>query len=195
VSWVGLRGGAPIMLATFPMLIVATDYQVAEATAIGGTNVFEVMFNLVFCLVLLSVVVQSFTIMPLARRLGLDSPLKMVPTAPISFDQVSFHQGKSDKKGEEHTDDLSYNEPASYTIPDRSDLDDKLIRELNLPKGVFIVMISRDGKWLVPRGDTKLSCGDTLTILATPANQVRAEEFFHKPYHALTTPQENSENA
>lgn len=189
VSWVGLRGGAPIMLATFPMLLVATDYQVVEEAAIGNSNLYEIMFNLVFCLVLLSVFVQSFTIMPLARALGLDSPLKMTSTAPISFDQVAFHQNPSDKKGEEHIDDLSYNEPASYTIPDRSDLDDKLIRELALPKGVFIVMISRDGKWLVPRGDTKLSCGDTLTILATPTNHVLAEEFFHKPYHALTPPE------
>ncbi|MCQ2403254.1 MAG: potassium/proton antiporter [Lentisphaeria bacterium] len=183
VSWVGLRGGAPIMLATFPMLLVATDYEAAETTAIGSTNFYEIMFNMVFCMVLLSVVVQSFTIMPLARALGLDSPLQVTPTAPISFDQVVYHDDRKAEKGEEHTDDLSYNEPASFVIPSCSDLDGRAIKDLRLPAGVFIVMISRGGKWLVPRGNTVLSRGDSLTVLATPANLKNAEKYFTQEKH------------
>ncbi|MCQ2397095.1 MAG: potassium/proton antiporter, partial [Lentisphaeria bacterium] len=176
VSWVGLRGGAPIMLATFPMLIAVTDSAAVDAATFGNTNIYEIIFNLVFCMVLLSVVIQSFTIMPLARALKLDSPLMMTPTAPISFDQVAYLDKKSAKKAEENVDDMAYNEPASYTIARGSDLDGRQIRD--------IVMISRGGKWLVPRGNTVLASGDSLTVLATPANQSKAKKYFDVIIHS-----------
>lgn len=183
VSWVGLRGGAPIMLATFPMLLASTDSAAVDAATFGNTNIYEIIFNLVFCMVLLSVVVQSFTIMPLARALKLDSPLVTTPTAPISFDQVAYLDKRSAKKAEENVDDLAYNEPASYSIPQDSDLAGRQIKDIRLPQGVFIVMISRAGKWLVPRGNTLLAAGDSLTILATPANQAQAKAYFSECHH------------
>lgn len=178
VSWVGLRGGAPIMLATFPMLlVVAGDGK--DALMVGSTSVYALIFNLVFCMVLLSVVLQSFTIMPLARLLKLDSPLKTLPAPPISFDQV-ISPGEGTASSVQNPDDLNHNDPATYVIPNGSPLDGKAIRDINLPKDVFIVMIGRKGGWLVPRGATVLKHDDAVTVLATPENQQKAAEFFQR---------------
>lgn len=162
------------MLATFPMLLAPRQ----ETALVGGTNVCELTFNLVFCMVLLSVVLQSFTIMPLARLLKLDFPFQNSPTGPISFDQVSVQAPSGGTAGEVNPDDLACNEPAVYRIHPHTPADGKSIRALSLPKGVFIVMIARKGQWLAPRGDTLLRAEDELTVLATPANQRLAAAFF-----------------
>ena len=65
VSWVGLRGAAPIILTTFPLL--------------AGLSVAGTMFNLVFFLVLVSVLVQGTSITWVARLLRI-----MPPTSPDS---------------------------------------------------------------------------------------------------------------
>ena len=57
VSWVGLRGSVPIVLATFP-----ASYGIASANQI---------FNLVFFIVLVSVLVQGMSLVPATRRLGM----------------------------------------------------------------------------------------------------------------------------
>ncbi|HVS31757.1 MAG TPA: potassium/proton antiporter [Thermoanaerobaculia bacterium] len=59
VSWVGLRGAVPIILATFPL--------VAGIPAAGA------IFNIVFFIVFASVILQGTTIAMVARWLGLDT--------------------------------------------------------------------------------------------------------------------------
>ena len=58
VSWVGLRGSVPIVLATFPM-----SYGIPGA---------EDVFDVVFFIVLTSVLVQGLTLVPCARWLGVN---------------------------------------------------------------------------------------------------------------------------
>ena len=57
LSWAGLRGALPIVLATFP--------------ATAGVAAGETIFNLVFFVVLVSALLQGTTVAPLAKRLGL----------------------------------------------------------------------------------------------------------------------------
>ena len=182
VSWVGLRGGAPIVLATFPML--HAEQMLLRLSDGTPVNVAEIMFSVVFCTVIISVAVQSFTIMPLARLLDLNSPLNIVPTAPISFDYVpqarrgaiaAAKEGGADKLS---ADDYENNQLAEFTVGDDSDLDGKVIRELRLPHGVFVLMIRRGAKYLVPRGNTVIRAGDCLSVLATPTHLAEASVFF-----------------
>lgn len=60
LSWVGLRGAAPIVLATFPL-----SYGIKNADEI---------FNVVFIVVIISVLVQGTTIPSVSMFLGLDEP-------------------------------------------------------------------------------------------------------------------------
>ncbi len=163
VSWVGLRGGAPIMLATFPMLYAKDALQVPLGSSYIPLP--EAMFNLVFFMVLLSVICQSFTIMPLAKLLKLDAPLNSVPTAPLSFEQVNFTKAKDGSLG--YGDDFAENTTEEFLLQSGSDLEGKELKHLGLPVGVFVLMVRRGTRYIVPRGNTILKAGDYLTVLGT----------------------------
>jgi cell volume regulation protein A len=61
ISWVGLRGSVPIVLATFPLMV--------------GLSEADQLFNIVFFIVLTSALIQGLSLAPVARRLGLvESP-------------------------------------------------------------------------------------------------------------------------
>ncbi len=136
VSWVGLRGGAPIMLATFPMM--------------GGVEHSDLLFHMVFFIVLTSVLLQGMTIMPLARLLGLAAPLRKTPRIPLSI---------------EDTGDRNM---ISCEITLSGVMNGRSLSETQLPTGALILLIRREDKIIVPRGDTRLLEGDILTILGNP---------------------------
>src|SRR5690606_18420130 len=71
VSWVGIRGAVPIILATVPVM--------AE---IPGA---ESIFNVVFLIVFISALIPGATIVPLTRRLGLDDPEPPPPAAGLEM--------------------------------------------------------------------------------------------------------------
>jgi cell volume regulation protein A len=69
VSWVGLRGAAPIILATFPLL--------------AGLPRADIIFNIVFFIVLTSVLLQGTSIALIARWLEVDRPISTKPQYPL----------------------------------------------------------------------------------------------------------------
>jgi potassium/hydrogen antiporter len=69
IAWVGLRGAAPIILATFPLL--------------AGVPGASLIFDLVFFIVLVSVLAQGLSIPVVARWLGLVSSAPTPPAAPV----------------------------------------------------------------------------------------------------------------
>jgi len=72
VSWVGLRGAVPIVLATFPLL--------------AGLDQGGAYFNAAFIVVLMSLLLQGWTIAPLARVLRLEVPPQVKPLQRIDLD-------------------------------------------------------------------------------------------------------------
>ncbi|MEP0763931.1 MAG: potassium/proton antiporter [Chloroflexota bacterium] len=146
VSWVGLRGAAPIILATFPLL--------------AGVEQSNTIFNLVFFIVLTSALVQGTTLPYVARLLHVDAPLESKPSYPIAF--VPTEPIQSDL--------------LELTIQPGSEAAHKRIVDLeDLPETALIVLIRRDTEFLVPRGSTMLQEGDNLLVLAEPADLSRLQ--------------------
>ncbi len=137
VSWVGLRGAAPIILATLPWGI--------------GSPHSEYYFNLVFFVVLISVFVQGVSIPWVAGRLGVIERLKEKPFAKTGVLPSGFI-----------LIEIEVSEDAVAA--------DRRIVELSLPSGVLFTSIERNEHYLIPRGDTVIESGDTISGLARPSN-------------------------
>lgn len=137
ISWVGLRGGAPIMLATFPLA--------------ANLEVKQILFDVVFFIVLTSIVLQGTTIMPLARRLKLDLPLRIHPRIPLEFENTGNMDG----------------ETKEFEILAGSKFIGMNLAHLGLPKGALVLLIRRGGGFIVPHGDTKIQENDGLMILGS----------------------------
>jgi len=146
VAWVGLRGAVPIILATFPLLTGLPDA--------------ELIFNVVFFIVLTSALLQGWSIPAAARLLKLDAPFEQKRRYPIEFAPV------------EGVD----TELIDLIIPYHSAAAGRSIVELNLPSDSLIVLISRADNFIVPSGGTLLQDGDTILVLVNKNNlsQVRS---------------------
>jgi cell volume regulation protein A len=72
ISWVGLRGAVSILLAITPIL--------------GGLENGRDIFNIAFIVVLVSLVIQGWTVGPLARRLGLIVPARLGPLEKVELE-------------------------------------------------------------------------------------------------------------
>ena len=132
VAWVGLRGAVPIILATFPLLA-----EVPQATT---------TFNLVFFIVITSVLLQGTSIPIVARWLKVDEPLSSrKESSPVWDAPTSLKSGLLEVRIPEH----------SWSIGQR-------LLDLGLPKGAFILLIARKGKCFVPDGTTMLQANDSL---------------------------------
>lgn len=136
VSWVGLRGAAPIILATFPLM--------------AGVAHAEMYFNIVFFVVLTSGLLQGLTIPTLAGWLGVDAPLAGKRRAPLEYEPT----GKS-------RSDL-----AEVFVPSDSAVVGRRILDLGLPPGSLVVLIIRGETTIVPSGGTVIEPGDELLIFA-----------------------------
>ena len=135
VSWVGLRGAVPIILATFPL--------------IAKTPNAEMIFNIVFFIVLTSVLLQGTSIPAVAKWLKVDAPLSGKRTYPIAM---------------EYTEGINAS-LEELIVPYNSSVVGKKIFELDTPKECLIVLICRNEKFFIPKGTSVLEDGDVLLIL------------------------------
>ena len=136
ISWVGLRGAVPVMLAIFPLT--------------AGVPGAEKIFNIVFFTVLLSALLQGSTISLVSRWLGLEEPLKNRKKAPIEMDALAGVNA-----------DLN-----EVMIPFGSVAVGKRLFEIGIPKGALVTLISRDEQFIIPDGGTVLESGDVMLVMA-----------------------------
>lgn len=146
ISWVGLRGAVPIILATFPL--------------IAGVDHADQIFNIVFFVVLTSALVQGASIPQVARWLGVDEVLPKKPVYPIELNPMRGF-----------TDELQ-----EITIPASSTCAGRTIVELALPEKLLVVLIARDNEFFVPNGGTTLLAGDTLIVLSDQESFDKVQE-------------------
>lgn len=132
VSWVGLRGAAPVILATFPLV---AGVQGANRT-----------FNLVFFVVVVSVLLQGTTIPFVARRLHVQGPAFHVP--PVE------------------SDELPSSTLVEYAVRNDTPIVGRQIAKMDLPDTAKALLIRRYGGYLVPTGGTRLRRDDVMVVLA-----------------------------
>lgn len=137
ISWVGLRGAVPIILATYPLVM---DVPAAKT-----------MFNVVFFVVLASVLIQGTSI-PYVARL-----LKVNAEAPTRRDYpIEYVPGKNIR-----------GELMEIQVPPGGNAVGKAIYQLDLPPEYLIVLVARGDEFLVPNGGMILQDGDALLSLST----------------------------
>ncbi|NSW53773.1 MAG: potassium/proton antiporter [Anaerolineae bacterium] len=151
ISWVGLRGAAPIILATFPML--------------AGIPQADLIFNVIFFVVLTSVLIQGTTLPFIAKFLHLDAPSPPAIHYPIEYEPVSGMKS-----------DLN-----EVFVPSGSNMANKAIVDLHLPDPFLIILIARNHEFLTPHGGMILLPEDTLLILS----DVESLEFVKNRFDVL----------
>ena len=150
ISWVGLRGAVPVVLATFPLV-----------AKIHSANL---IFNLVFFIVITSVVLQGTLIPQVARWLKVDKPLPAEKVAPF---EVMTGKGLKGALRE-------------IKIKDDASSIGKAIYELQLPLEYLIMLISRDGEFIQPNGSTVIERGDVLISLSEDEVYKTAKEMLNE---------------
>jgi cell volume regulation protein A len=154
IAWVGLRGAAPIILATFPLLATLPKA--------------EMIFNLVFFIVLTSVLLQGTTIISAAQWLRQYVPSPSRNASPLAYVMA---------------DGLITNDLYEFVVPAGAWATGKQLFDLHLPANTLIVLIGRQGEMLVPTGSTLIQTGDTLLILAPTATQAQVQRSLCRPAH------------
>ncbi|MCO6486889.1 MAG: potassium/proton antiporter [Phaeodactylibacter sp.] len=136
IAWVGLRGAAPIVFATYPLL--------------AGVDKANMIFNIVFFISVTSVLIQGTTLSTVAKWLNVALPEGAKIIAPT--DAFLAENPKTEMK--------------EFMITANCRAADKKVVELNFPKNAIIAMIKRNGKYLVPNGSTVIEPNDTLIVLS-----------------------------
>lgn len=148
ISWVGLRGSVPIILAIFPFIY-----------GLPGANL---IFDVVFFVVLISATLQGSTLPYFARKLNLMQPPPLLPAATLDITAVDQIDA-----------DL-----VEYTLGEDCSAVGRRLSQLALPDQTVIAMITREKSVLPPRGSTILMANDHLFVVLKPQNRLFLERLF-----------------
>jgi len=135
MSWAGLKGAVPIILAIYPLL--------------AGLPEGRLIFDLVFFTVLVSALSQGWSLPLVARRLGLQRPPE--PAPPVTLDITSLKHVDADI--------------VEYAVHPESRGAGLRIRDLPFPEGSLVAMVAREGRTVPPSGNTELRPGDFVFVI------------------------------
>ena len=138
ISWVGLRGAVPIIFATYPV--------------VAGIEGSQVIFNIVFFITLLSLLLQGTTLPFFARKLGLSAPLEKT----------------GNDFGIELPEEIDTELTDLVVTPEMIE-DGDTLKEMSLPEGALVMIVKRGKEFLVPNGSLHLQVGDKLLLISEGA--------------------------
>lgn len=158
-AWIGLRGAAPIILATLPLSV--------------GLEGGEAIFNIVFFVVFVSVLIQGISMPELVRKLGLSTTGNQPGSSTPSLSQDSRDSGA----------DSSLNLSSDFarlkiTVGRGAAAAGRRIVDLGLPAGVLLTSIERGSEVVVPQGMTVINENDLLSGFAKTSVISEVESIF-----------------
>lgn len=136
IGWVGLRGAVPIILAIFPFL--------------AGIEEAQVFFNVAFFVVLISLVVQGWSLVPAARLLKVQIPASTQMVQRMELDLPGQPEY----------------EMVGYHVDPDSSANTRRPERLALPDGVKPVLVIRDGELLATHEAGALDTGDAIYLVS-----------------------------
>lgn len=145
ISWVGLRGAVPIIFATYPV--------------VAGIEVANMIFNIVFFITIVSLIVQGTTISKMANKLKLSKPM------PKTGNEFGVELPEEINT---HLYDMVI-EPSHITSGDT-------LKDMALPKGTLVMIVKRDEEYLIPNGTLKLHVGDRLLLISEKQEAAAEDE-------------------
>ena len=138
ISWVGLRGVVPIVLATYPF----------------GANLprSELIFNTIFFVVFISIIIQGMTLEKAAQKCGVKEE--------VAAEEVEMSNLP-----------IFYHTLRQYTIRFGSEIIGKNLAELELPSAFLVLLVKRKGEYVKPTGSSVFEEGDLLLIQCEDENK------------------------
>lgn len=138
ISWVGLRGVVPIVLATYPF----------------GANLprSELIFNTIFFVVFISIIIQGMTLEKAAQKCGVKEE--------VAAEEVEMSNLP-----------IFYHTLRQYTIRFGSEIIGKNLAELELPSDFLVLLVKRKGEYVKPTGSSVFEEGDLLLIQCEDENK------------------------
>ncbi len=148
LAWAGLKGAIPIVLAIYPLL--------------GGAPGALELFDVVFFVVLLSALLQGWSLPWAADRLGVREA--GVPAPPVTLEITSLKDVDGDI--------------VDYLVEPSCLAAGRRVRALALPETAVIAMLLRDGDMIPPRGSTSIEAGDHVFVVLKPAVRPMVDRMF-----------------
>ena len=147
IAWVGLRGAVSILLAILPFL--------------AGLENSQLFFNTAFMMVLASLLVQGWTIKPVARWLGMVVPQRLGPVEKIELELPG----------------TAHHELVVYHVTPGS----PVVRGARLPRWARPALVLRDGHSMHFRKAGRLQPDDYLYIFMSPQYASALDHLFAPP--------------
>lgn len=135
LAWVGLRGAVPIIFATFPMM-----------NNIEGA---DTLFNIVFFITLLSLLIQGSTLPIVARWLNLDEEVQQ--EVSLFGVEIPHHTGASMEERE---------------VTPQMLINGARLMDLDLRDEELVILVRRGEDYFVPKGKLEIHVGDVLLIVS-----------------------------
>ena len=151
LSWTGLRGAVPIVLATFPVM----------ARLPGGREIFDV----VFFVTVINAVIPGATIAAVARRLRVASNEPPPAEAVVEIHSARPLEG----------------ETLSFYIEEAVAVCGVSIADLPIPDSAVILLVVRGNRLIAPRGSTVFESGDHVHLFCTPEDVPLLRLLFGRP--------------
>ncbi|HJU89284.1 MAG TPA: potassium/proton antiporter [Gemmatimonadaceae bacterium] len=151
IGWVGLRGALPIILATYPVM--------------AGVEVASQIFDVVFFIVVVSVLVQGGTVPAITRLLKLEVAEPPSPRAVLEIESMQPLTG-----------DLM-----SFYVDPALAVSGVQMSDLPFPEGAAATLIVRGQDLVAPKGNTTLQPGDHVYIFCRPEDRALIQLMFGRP--------------